>query len=258
MTQMLATPAAPKDEQPLLVLAEQTAGLLEALEQTGDLDGVVALDRRGSALTGLARAARVGLERQNEVAAARVKVQHRAGTLLRELASEYRPTRARRPRGRVPLRPSLPNGTLARYAISGEESSRWQAMASVPLAAVEARLAELCAAGQEITSAEFVRLGNASLRQGKSSRLDASPSELRLRAALCNMQRVRVLNTEREWGLAVAIRRVLQNWGVVPRSAERVDLERVATICLACGRERLSTRERRCICGASGWTSALR
>jgi hypothetical protein len=125
---------APMVAEPAMLVAERSALLLDALERSHDLGEVINLDQQAGALSGLARAARLGLEQQNQLAAARVRIQYRAGSLLRELATDDRPGRARRARGKQPYRPQLPPGTLERCGINGLESSNWQAMASVPLA----------------------------------------------------------------------------------------------------------------------------
>jgi hypothetical protein len=245
-----------------LALTERSAGLLEALERSRDLSDIIRLDQQAGALGALARAARLGLAEQNELAAARVRIQHKAGRMLIELATEQRPGRAKRARGGAPLRPQLPRGVLKQHGISGQESSLWQALASLPIAEVARRMDELAAAGQEITSSEFYRRGRASLRTGRSSRIGASPSELRLRAALTNVRRVRGLSTAAEHALAIKIARVLVGWGVgTTQSARcvptRPDLERIVAACLLCGRERQSMLERRCSCGGN-WTTTLR
>jgi hypothetical protein len=250
-----------------LALTERTAGLLQALEQAHDLDDVLRLDQQASALSGLARAARVGLEQQNQLAATRVRIQHKAGSLLIELANAHRPWRPPRVRGKGSVRPQLPAGTLKQYSISGQESSNWQSLASLPLAEVETRLDELVTAGAEVTSSEFVRRGRASLRTDRNSRRGASPSELRLRAALTNVRRVRGLTSAAEWDLAHKIADCLRAWQrQVPvqtqrRSAQappsRPDLERVIAVCLACGRDRELDFSPRCACGGA-WVATLR
>jgi hypothetical protein len=98
-------PAGPTAEAAVLALVQRNDGLLVELEHAEGLESVLHLHEQASALSALARAARVGLEQQNQLAATRVRIQHRAGTLLRDLASEPRPGRAKRPRGKVQLRP---------------------------------------------------------------------------------------------------------------------------------------------------------
>lgn len=250
---VLISPLTPTVEaEPALAIAVRTAGLLERLEQAQELGDVVLLNQQAGALAGLARAARVGLEQQNELAAVRVRAQHRAGTLLRQLATEHRPGRAKRSRGRTlaPLRPQLPRGVLKQHAITGEESSRWQSLASVPLGEVEARLGALQAAGVEITTSEFVRRGRASLRK-RSSRRGASPTELRLRAALTNLMRIPALTTPAERQLAEKIARRLRDWSV------REAATGVVAVCMLCDRERQGQSARKCACGGA-WVSALR
>jgi hypothetical protein len=261
---------------PALMVAERTTLLLAALEQTRDLGEVVTLEQQAGALSGLARAARVGLEQQNGLAAARVRIQHRAGVLLQTLANDHRPGRAKHARGKAPLRPQLPAGVLHEHGISGAESSRWQAMASLPIEDVLRRLDELMAANLEVTTAEFYRRGRASLRKDRNSQVGATPVELRLRAALTNLRRVSGLSTPAEWGLARKIADCLREWQ--PRhehqreeqrrprqehqlQAEqylpsRTDMPEVVVSCLLCGRDRPSALARRCACGGS-WTTAL-
>lgn len=241
---------------PTLAVEHKNTMLLAELECADGLDDVLRIHEQAGALSALARAARLSLEQQNQLAATRVRVQHRAGTLLRELASESRPGRARRSRGRTkaPLRSQLPPGVLRQHGISGQESSLWQALASLPIDDVVRRMNELCVAGQEVTAAEFYRRGRASLRK-RSSRLDASPAELRLRAALTNLTRVRALTTVAERGLAQKIARCLQGWGVL--NSAREDLTVIVAACMLCGREREAASARRCACGGA-WVPALR
>jgi hypothetical protein len=244
----------PARGEAVLALAERTAGLLEALERSSDLSDVLRLDQQAGALGALARAARLSLAEQNHLAATRVRIQHRAGTLLRELASEPRPGRAKRARGRGPLRPQLPPGVLREHGVTGQESSYWQALAALPIDEVTRRLDELMAANLEVTSAEFYRRGRASLRKDRNSRIGASPAELRLRAALTNLARIRTLTTLVERDLAEKIARRLRDLDVFERS--RSDLTTVVATCLSCGRERVGAAHR-CACGGA-WVSALR
>jgi len=239
-----------------LAVLRRNGELMAALEAAQDLGDVVHIGAEASALAGLARAAHLGLEQQNELAATRIRVQHRAGTLLRQMAAEYRPGRATRARGRTPLRPRLPDGVLAKHGVSGLESSLWQSIASLPIDDIEQRIGELIAVGQEVTSAEFYRHGRASLRK-RSSRSGASPTELRLRAVLSNLARIRALSTAVEAELARRIVGKLRELGIVLEPV-RADLTTVVAMCLLCGREREHSSDRRCTCGASAWTAALR
>jgi hypothetical protein len=253
-TPNLAEQGSGESAEAVQALAQRNAGLLAELERVDGLDHVMRIHQQASALTALARAARVGLEQQNQLAATRVRVQHRAGTMLRELASEPRPGRAKRPRGKAPLRPQLPRGVLRQHGISGQESSIWQALASLDIDDVVRRMDELSANAQEITTSEFYRRGRAALRR-RTSRLGASPAELRLRAALANLTRVRALTTVAERELGEKIARRLRGWGVL--APGRADLTTVVATCLCCGRERADRFARRCTCGGA-WVSALR
>jgi hypothetical protein len=250
----LAEPAAHANAEAGLALVQRSAVLLAELERTEGLESVLHLHEQASALSALARAARVGLEQQNQLAMTRVRVQHRAGSMLRQLASEPRPGRAKRPRGKAPLRSQLPRGVLREHGISGQESSQWQSLASLPIADVVRRMDELQANALEITAAEFYRRGQVSLRK-RSSRLGASPVELRLRAALTNLARIRALSTTAEAELARKIVAKLREWGVLESS--RPDLLTVAKTCLLCGRDWQLGAGKRCACGGS-WTSTLR
>jgi hypothetical protein len=266
MTSLLVAPSLPPvtlaqqsaDPTPdaVLALVQRNAGLLAELEHAERLENVLHLHEQASALGALARAARVGLEQQNQLAATRVRIQHRAGSLLRDLASEPRPGRAKRPRGKAQLRPQLPRGALWQHGISGQESSVWQALASLPIEDVVRRMDELQANAQEFTTSEFYRRGRASLRK-RSSRQHASPVELRLRAALANLGRIRVLTTLAEHDLAAKIARRLRDWGVL-EGPSRADLTAIVAACLLCGRERAPhSGTPRCACGGT-WVRALR
>jgi hypothetical protein len=113
---------------------------------------------------------------------------------------------------------------------------------------------ELQANAQEITTSEFYRRGRASLRK-RSSQQHASPVELRLRAALANLGRIRALTTRAERDLTAKIARRLRELGVLEPA--RADLGVVVAACLLCGRERAPGSTHRCACGGS-WVSALR
>lgn len=80
-----------------------------------------------------ARAARLGLDAQNSAAAIRLEAEAAAGALLRRMAE----TGERDPGGRGPRVASQaasqpPAPTLADLGVTPDESSRWQAVASVP------------------------------------------------------------------------------------------------------------------------------
>jgi hypothetical protein len=256
---MTALAVRPPDDEAVLLLVQRSAGLLAELECAEGLEDVLQLHEQASALSALARAARVGLEQQNQISSIRIRAQHKAGTLLRSLGTEPRPGRAKRPRGRPPAhgkaaapRPQLPPGLLHEHGITGQESHVWQAIACVSIDDIVRRIDELQALGAEVTSTELYRLGRSSLRR-RSSRQGASPTELRLRAALTNLMRIRALTNRAEGELAEKIVQRLRVCGVAALSGERADLSTIAMVCMLCGRERGS----RCQCGGA-WAPAFR
>jgi hypothetical protein len=181
-----------------VTLVERGQRLVGALGPDTALSDALATDRQLGGLAALARSARLDLAEQNAIAACRVRAQHRAGTQLRLLASQPRPTRAKRPRGGSKLlRPQLPPGVLASHGISGAESSSWQAIASLSLDQVERKLAELQTSGEEIPTKAFVAFRRAAMRD-RSTWITITPSERRLRSALMCLGHVTGLRTVTE------------------------------------------------------------
>ena len=114
--------------------------LEQAVADVQDLDHVVELDQLTDGMAQLARIAHRSLAERNRVVRLRLSVAHLGGVLLRRLASQPRPGRAKRPRGDTEqFRPKLPSNTLQRYGISAATSSSWQAVASLPFSDIEQR-----------------------------------------------------------------------------------------------------------------------
>ena len=87
-------------EPQVVDLVDRLQDLEQAVGDVHDLDQVVELLQLTDGLAQLARIARRSLAEQNRVVRLRLEVAHRRGTLLRQLASQPRPGRAKgAPRG---------------------------------------------------------------------------------------------------------------------------------------------------------------
>ena len=225
------------------------------LEQATDLNQVLEVDHAADALQQYVRLARLGLEEQNRVAALRVRAAHRAGALLRRLADDPRrpPRRPRDARRGGPRK--VPNSTLAKYSITGQQSSIWQAIASIDMPVIQARLNEIMAGNGEVTVAEFARLGRPAKRH--HARQPASATELRLRGVLATLGRVTSITSPCPAGPGQQDRRRgqrLANEVERHKPAARQPIvptiamlhERLEERCLGCGRGRPGSRPGRC------------
>ncbi|MBV9600721.1 MAG: hypothetical protein JOZ87_28235 [Chloroflexi bacterium] len=215
-------------------LADRVLDLEQVAQAADDLDGVLAVDQLADGLAQLARISRQSLGEANRIARVRVLLAHRGGVLLRQLAEQPRPGRARQPRGDpAQFRPKLPPGTLRRYQLRGGTSSAWQSIATLRLEDIEARCRELSEAGGEVTLAEFARRGRAARRRQRKA--FSSPTETRLRWSLSVLGRVRSLTSQREIELAVRVCRLTQRWALAMGS-RRLDVLTRELRCTLCGR----------------------
>jgi N6-adenosine-specific RNA methylase IME4 len=108
----------------------------------------------------------VGLEAQNKAAELKLRAERRLGELLKEMEKRDGGDASRaRLRGATELPPRLQD-----LGIEKTQAHRYQTIATLPEEAFEAHLAETQAAGQELTTAEVLRLAK---RLADAERLDA-------------------------------------------------------------------------------------
>lgn len=136
-----------------------------ALAKAHSIDEVKNIRDKAQALTLYARQAGESLEMQNQCAEIKLRAERRAGEMLEEMelskgaAAEGWKTRSH---DETSLTPSLSD-----LGISKSQSSRWQAIASLPEETFEAHIAETKAQGEELTTAGALRVAKEHKRQQK-------------------------------------------------------------------------------------------
>jgi len=126
-----------------------------ALVESHRIDDVKDIRDKAEALRLYAKQAGEGLENQNMMAEIKLRAERRCGELLGNM--ENAPTGPKPQLGNSVL-PNSEAPTLADMGISKMQSSRWQAIASVPEPVFEQHLATVKAAAQELTSAGVFRV----------------------------------------------------------------------------------------------------
>ena len=126
-----------------------------ALVESHRIDDVKDIRDKAEALRLYAKQAGEGLENQNMMAEIKLRAERRCGELLGDM--ENAPTGPKPQLGNSVL-PNSEAPTLADMGISKMQSSRWQAIASVPEPVFEQHLATVKAAAQELTSAGVFRV----------------------------------------------------------------------------------------------------
>jgi protein gp37 len=117
------------------------------LAEAKSVDEVADLRDKAQAMAAYYRQRSYGLEAMNDAAEIKLRAERRLGELLAETVR--------------PGNPQLSNGsTIGRLpeGVSRDNSSRWQRMAQVPAPAFERYVAEVRAAGQELTTAGVLNL----------------------------------------------------------------------------------------------------
>lgn len=125
----------------------------QALELASSIDEVKAIRDQAEALRQYARQSRQSLEMQNRCAEIKLRAERKAGEMLAVAAKHEggRPTET----SRIDRQVSPPR--LADIGISRDQSSRWQAVASIPERTFEAHIAATKDAGEELTTAGLMR-----------------------------------------------------------------------------------------------------
>ena len=122
----------------------------QALERASSLVDVKDIRDKAAALRDYAKQALHSLDMQNRCAEIKLRAERKAGQMLRDQdKNKGAATADEHERG-------LPR--LEDLGITHSQSSRWQAIASVPENIFEERIGKAKAAGEELTSAAFLRL----------------------------------------------------------------------------------------------------
>jgi hypothetical protein len=122
------------------------------LELAASIDEVKKIRDQAEALRQYARQQKLSLEMQNRCAEIKLRAERRAGDLLVDM--EKHPPGPRGDRSHDGTDPPR----LVDIGISKNQSSRWQAIASIPEEDFEERVESLKASGRELTSSEMLSL----------------------------------------------------------------------------------------------------
>jgi len=132
---------------------EKLSGAKRALMEAKSLDDVARIRDIAVAAETYARAAKLGLEAQNEAAEVARRAERKAGDILAQMPKNE----GRLFRGST-MEPRSDTETLADIGIDKKDSHRWQKVASVPDDTFEGYIAECKEQGEEITRAGLLRL----------------------------------------------------------------------------------------------------
>jgi len=135
------------------VLAKWEA-LQQAVEQATTIDDLKQIRDALSLLWVVAKKAKLGLKMQNDIAETKLRDERKAGELLRAMKENGERAKSGRPllSHDMTIAPTLPD-----LGITGNQSSDWRRIASLPEAKFETQIAETKAAGQELTTAAMIR-----------------------------------------------------------------------------------------------------
>jgi hypothetical protein len=127
----------------------------QELELAATIDEVKKIRDKAEALRQYAKQSRLSLDMQNRCAEIRIRAERRAGDMLKEMEKH--------PPGPIPVKDRLHDATnlpprLDDLGISKSQSSRWQAIASIPEEDFEERVESLKVSGRELTSSEMLSL----------------------------------------------------------------------------------------------------
>ena len=145
----------------------------QAIIEAHSIDEVKDIRDKAEALRQYARQAGESLENQNMIAEIRLRAERRAGELIAEMPKAT---------GGQPYQKSTPDTvsgvdaapSLAALGISHKQSSRFQAVASIPEPLFEEHIAETKASGAELTSASVAKVAQKIKKQVKRERHKAS------------------------------------------------------------------------------------
>ncbi len=123
------------------------------LELAVSIDEVKSIRDKAEALRLYAKQSRLSLEMQNHCAEIRIRAERRAGDMLKEMEKH--------PPGPIAMKDRCHDATdlpprLVELGISKSQSSRWQALATIPDEDFEERVESLKADGRELTSSEML------------------------------------------------------------------------------------------------------
>jgi ParB family chromosome partitioning protein len=118
------------------------------------IDEVKDIRDKAEALRAYMKQAGESLEMQNQCAEIKIRCERKGGMILKE---QEKNEGGRPPKTGNTMLPVSPN-TYEELGIEKMQASRWQAIADIPEEKFEERIAELKAGGQELTSAEMLRL----------------------------------------------------------------------------------------------------
>jgi hypothetical protein len=127
----------------------------QELELAATVDEVKRIRDQSEALRQYAKQSRLSLDMQNRCAEIRIRAERRGGDMLKAMEKH--------PPGPIPMGDRSHDATdlppsLADLGISKSQSSRWQAIASIPDQHFEDRVESLKATGKELTSSEMLSL----------------------------------------------------------------------------------------------------
>lgn len=162
-----------------------------AIIEARDIDDVKDIRDKAEALRQYAKQAGESLENQNMIAEIKLRAERRAGELLAEMPkqagargigiNQYTKTE-------VELQPvTPPTQTLTDLGISKAQSSRWQAIASLPEQVFEAEINQTKAEKKELTSAGLVRVARKKKREDKAKQQATRKPEPALRPVACRL-----------------------------------------------------------------------
>lgn len=145
----------------------------QAIIEAHSIDDVKEIRDKAEALRQYAKQAGESLENQNMIAEIKLRAERRAGELLKDMD---RQEVGRPEKNSNTALPFFDPPTLDELGISKMQSSRFQAVASVPDELFESHIAETKAAGVELTSAGVQRLAQEVKRETmRVERKDAPP-----------------------------------------------------------------------------------
>ena len=144
-----------------------------------DLDEIKGIRDKAEALRAYARQAGKSLEMQNQCAEIKLRAERRAGELIPEQIEHG---------GDRKTESSLHRDRLKDLDISESQSSRWQAIASIPEETFEEHVAQTKAKGDELTSAGMLRVAQKLHRPGETDTPSLPSDKYRVLYADCPWQ----------------------------------------------------------------------
>lgn len=125
------------------------ARVREAIETAASIPELKGMRNKAEAIRYTIKQAGHGLDAQNQVAELKLRAERRAGELLGETLRK--PSQGRKPK-------ASPDATLAALEVTRTQSSRWQAIASIPQNDFDSHIAAVLDKHEELTTASVLRL----------------------------------------------------------------------------------------------------